>query len=121
MKEEVGLAAGDVPVDLVVIEREFQQSVRSNTRRAAKGGHLVPEDAMLRYRDSFEPPALDEGWSSIRVYRNDFDDDAGEGGFTLLSDEIADVGRQFIQWPVLRGGGKPAASGKLGAGMTSAQ
>ena len=55
------------------------------------------------------------------MYRNDFDDDAGEGGFTLLSDEIADVGMQFIKWPVLRGGGKPAASGKLGAGMTSAQ
>eukprot|EP00927_Polykrikos_kofoidii_P035963 TRINITY_DN30433_c0_g2_i1.p1 TRINITY_DN30433_c0_g2~~TRINITY_DN30433_c0_g2_i1.p1 ORF type:complete len:205 (+),score=26.79 TRINITY_DN30433_c0_g2_i1:137-751(+) len=73
-----------VPVEIVVIQREFDKAVTSMRRR--RSGHQVPMDVMTRFQEQFEVPCLDEGFARVRVFHSHYDDESARGGFVLLSD-----------------------------------
>ena len=78
----------ELPVEIIWIERDFDRTLASNVRRGEKGGHVVPQHVMEKFRDEAEVPTLEEGFARVRIFENQHDEASGTGGFES-KDEVA--------------------------------
>jgi len=93
-----------VEVEVVVVYRDFEQTLLSVQARQAAGGHGVPEAVMRKFFDEYEEPALAEGFVCARVYENTYDQRTGRGGFVLKREIVPE---------------QPAAANGVGDALTT--
>mmetsp|Transcript_76575 Transcript_76575/g.212703 ORF Transcript_76575/g.212703 Transcript_76575/m.212703 type:complete len:187 (-) Transcript_76575:104-664(-) len=73
-----------VPVGIVAIERDYDKAVAS--MRTRPDGVRLPLEAMERYRGLYARPSVAEGFARVQVLANDYDDETGEGGYSVVYD-----------------------------------
>jgi len=84
-------------VEIVAITRNFDMSIASNEIRGAKGGHRVPVKTMSQLWLDWDPPTVAEGFSRVRIYENEHDENIGAGEYVLKHEEVAEGAQHAAQ------------------------